>query len=170
MRMKAGWAPGLAVACAALVSASLAPAADDVPEARVTLDVKDADIHDVVGALADVAGLQVVFDPGVVCTFTVSVREAPWLKTLQASLGACRLGYEAEGSVVRIATRETLTREAVERRRLAEEERRGRADRMALFRLSYARAREMAPLLKKYLSERGQVVYDERTNTLIILD
>ena len=168
--MRAGWAGGITVACAALVGASLAVAADVTPEARVTLDVKDADIHEVVGALADVAGFQVVFDPGVTCKFTISVKQAPWLKTLQASLGACRLGYEAEGTVVRIATRETLTREATERRQLAEEERRTRADRITLFRLSYARAREMAPLLKKYLSERGEVVYDERTNTLIILD
>jgi type IV pilus assembly protein PilQ len=168
--VKLAWAAALAAAGVLALAPRGGRTAEEEGEARVTLDVKDADIHEVVGVLAETAGFQVVFDPGVSCKFTISVREAPWLKTLSASLGACRLGYEAEGSVVRIAPREKLAREAAERRRLTEELRNRRADRIALYRLSYARAREMAPLLKKLLSERGEVVYDERTNTLIILD
>jgi len=37
-------------------------------------------------------------------------------------------------------------------------------------RLSYARARDLAPLLQKSLSPRGEIAFDERTNTLIITD
>ena len=37
-------------------------------------------------------------------------------------------------------------------------------------RLSYARAQELAPIVKRFLSPRGEVVYDTRTNTLIIID
>jgi type II secretory pathway component HofQ len=37
-------------------------------------------------------------------------------------------------------------------------------------RLAYAKARELAPVLSKFLSARGSVVFDERTNTLIVTD
>jgi type IV pilus assembly protein PilQ len=39
-----------------------------------------------------------------------------------------------------------------------------------LIRLKYAIAREMVPLVKGFLSERGMVIADERTNTLVIRD
>ena len=39
-----------------------------------------------------------------------------------------------------------------------------------VIRLSYARAAEVASLLKKYLSPRGDVAYDARTNTLFVTD
>ena len=37
-------------------------------------------------------------------------------------------------------------------------------------RLSYAKAAEVAPLLKRFLSPRGDVTYDARTNTLFVTD
>jgi type II secretory pathway component HofQ len=89
---------------------------------------------------------------------------------LEATLNACGLAYEEEGSVVRVATRARLTAEATDRRRLAEMRSQRPAGRVALFRLSYARARDVAPLVRKHLSHRSQVIYDERTNTLIIAD
>ena len=36
--------------------------------------------------------------------------------------------------------------------------------------LSYAKAKDMAPMLQKFLSPRGQIFADERSNTLIISD
>ncbi len=145
-------------------------AAAEEPEARVTLDAREADIHAIAGALGKVSGSQVVFDPGIACRLTLSVRALTWIKVLKASLDACGLGYEEDGNVVRIATRARLASEAEQRRRLADEAGRNRPRHLELFRLSYARAREIAPLLKAYLSEQGQVVWDDRSNTLIIID
>ena len=39
-----------------------------------------------------------------------------------------------------------------------------------MYRLSYAQAAELAPLIKKFLSPRGEVIFDARTNTLIVTD
>lgn len=142
----------------------------DAPEARVSLDLREADVRDVVGALLQLSGLQSVFDPGISCRLTLKVHELSWRKSLQATLNACALGYEEEGSVVRIATRERLRSETAERRRLAEQKEELRSHRLELVRLSYARAREMAPLLKRLLPPHAGVVYDDRTNTLILID
>ena len=44
----------------------------------------------------------------------------------------------------------------------------GVSGRLALFRLSYARAQQLAPLLDRILTPAGRVSYDARTNTLIV--
>ena len=69
---------------------------------------------------------------------------------------------------MRVARATRLAQEAAERRRLAEEKARGGPDRIALFRLSYARAEALAPLLRSRLPPRSDVSWDARTNTLIV--
>jgi len=71
---------------------------------------------------------------------------------------------------VRVAPVAKLTEEAAARRRFAEEQKLDRPLRTTRYRLSYAKAAELAPLIKKFLSPRGEVVVDPRTNTLIITD
>lgn len=144
--------------------------APEPPEARVSLDLRDADVRQIAAALLEVSGLQGAVDPGVECRLTLKVHRLSWLKTLQTVLNACGLGYEEEGTLVRIATRERLLSEAAERRRLRELREETRSGRVALMRLSYARAREMAPLLGKLLAPHADVAYDERTNTLILVE
>lgn len=137
-------------------------------EARVSLDAKDAPVADVVRVLADAGGFQVVFDPGVTCKLTLKLHEAAWRTVLDTALAACALGREEEGDILRVAPVAKLREEAAARRRLNEERQASSPSRLALFRLSYARAREIAPLLDRTLSPSGRVSYDERTNTLIV--
>ncbi len=153
----------LALAAALLVSSPEG-------EARISLDLKDAPIVDVLRLLADVAGLQVVVDPGVSCTFSMKLTEVRWQTALDASLRSCGLGREEEDGVLRVAPTARLLEEAAARRRLAEERRANTPRTLATFRLSYARAEQVAPLLKRWLSPRAEVNYDARTNTLIIVD
>jgi type II secretory pathway component GspD/PulD (secretin) len=51
---------------------------------------------------------------------------------------------------------------------LNEESRRTPAGKLELFRLSYARAERMAPLLESVVGPEGRVTVDARTNTIIV--
>jgi type IV pilus assembly protein PilQ len=166
------WATAAGVTLAALVAAAPAARAETAApeEARISLDVKDADLVDIVRVLADVAAFQVVFDPGINCRLTLKLREVRWSAALDASLKSCGLAQEEEGGIVRIAPASRLAAEADDERRLKEARSSSREPHVATFRLSYARAQEMAPLVKRLLSPRGDVVYDTRTNTLIVID
>jgi type IV pilus assembly protein PilQ len=139
-------------------------------EARVSLDVREAPVVDVAALLAEVAGAQVIFDPGISCKLTLKVTEMRWLTVLDLALRSCGLAYEEENTVLRIAPVARLREEAAARRRLDEEKRLAGPLHVTRIRLSYARAQEMAPIVKRFLSPRGDVVYDVRTNTLIIID
>ena len=154
-----------------LLAAALAlgpAAAEERGEARVSLDLKDAPVVDVVGVLAEVGGFQVVFDPGISCRLTMKLNDARWRSVLDTALSACDLGREEEGDILRVATVSRLKEEAAARRRLDEERRMAPVGRVESFRLSHARAEQMAPLLQRTLPATARVTYDSRTNTLIL--
>jgi len=160
-------------AVAALTLAvALPPVADaragEEPQAKLSLDVREGDLRQILAALAEVGDFQLVVDPDVSCRLTLAVQALPWPEMLDQVLRACGLGQEAEGSVVRVAPLARLQAESRGRREVAQA--RGTVARGVELRpLSYARAEELAPVLQSQLGDEAEVVFDRRTNTLIIV-
>ncbi|HXV61600.1 MAG TPA: secretin N-terminal domain-containing protein [Vicinamibacteria bacterium] len=141
------------------------------PDTLIDLDVKEADVLDLLRLLAEIGEFNLVADPEVSCSLTLKIKEVPWRQVLQLALRTCRLEQERLGdNLVRVATTEQLRREYEQRRKYEEEKALSGPLVTTYQQLSYARARELAPVLEKFLSPRGSVVFDERTNTLIITD
>ena len=139
-------------------------------ETRISIDLKETSIIDIVRLLSEVGGFQVVMDPGISCNPTLKLHEVPWPTVFDVALRTCRLSYEEDNGIIRVATAARLMQEANDRRKLAEEQALARPLRTTRYRLSYARAEQMAAIIKRFLSPRGEVVVDPRTNTLIITD
>ena len=139
-------------------------------ETRISVDFKDADVLDIVRLMAELGSFQVVAHPGISCKLTLKLKEVPLDTAFDLALKTCGLGSEEASGIYRIAPTATLTAEHAAARKLAEEQRLDRPLKTRMYRLSYARAAEMAPLVKKFLSPRGEVVFDARTNTLIVTD
>jgi type IV pilus assembly protein PilQ len=156
------------VMIAPLLVVLAAPAPGPVP--RLSIDVKDAKVLDLVRLLADVGGFQVVADAGISCTLTLALKDVEWPTVLDLALRSCGLAEEHDGNVVRVAPAARLLAEAAERRQFDEARRLTRPLRTEVHRLSYARAADLAPLLRKYVSARGSVEFDARTNTLFVTD
>jgi type IV pilus assembly protein PilQ len=154
---------------AALLIALSAPGAP-AREPRISIDVKDANVIDVARLLADVGGFQMVADAGISCTLTLALKDVEWPTVLDLALRSCGLAQEAQGNVVRIAPAARILAETAERRQLDEARRLARPLHTEVRRLSYAKAADLAPLLRKYLSPRGSVEFDARTNTLFVTD
>jgi type IV pilus assembly protein PilQ len=152
------------------VVAAAAPQALPDGEARISVDVKDADIVDIVRLFAEIGGFQVVVDPGVSCKLTLKLSEVRWTSALDVALKSCGLGQDQENEIMRVAPVAKLAAEHAAQRKLDEERELAGPLQMRTYRLSYARAAEMAPVIKKFLSPRGEVIYDSRTNTLIVMD
>jgi type IV pilus secretin PilQ/predicted competence protein len=139
--------------------------------APLTLDFAGADLRSVLRAIIAHGGLNVVFDNAVQGNIDIVLNDIPWDQALETILRANKLGYVAEGTIIRIAPVAVLAEEEAERRKLAEARALAGDLRVQTFALSYAKATEMQPLLtKSALSARGQIQVDGRTNTLIITD
>jgi type IV pilus assembly protein PilQ len=149
------------------------PAASPEPaeEALIDIDVREADVHDVLAVLAEVGGFNLAVDSGVSCRATLKLKQVPWPRVLELALRTCGLEQEWLGeNVVRVASAEAIRKEYEDRRKYREEKALAGPLETRYVRLAYARARELAPILAKSLSPRGSVVFDERTNTLIVTD
>jgi type IV pilus secretin PilQ/predicted competence protein len=137
----------------------------------ISLDFKDGDLQDIFRLFADISGLNVVVNPGVSGKVTLKLTEVPWDQALDLILKTNGLGYTLEDNVIRIAKLADLQKEEQDRRKLAEEKALAGDLLVQNFRLSYAKAKELEATVKKVaLSPRGQIITDDRTNTMIVTD
>jgi type IV pilus assembly protein PilQ len=158
-----------------LAATSQAPASVPATEKKYTGDpisvnLKDVDLKDFFRLIHEISGLNVVLDPSVRGTVTLVLDEVPWDQGLDIVLRNNGLTKEIDGNVLRIATQDTLKREADQHRELLK----AQADSIEMVTvtrvLSYAQAPAMVNTLKRFMSSRGDVLADIRSNTLIIRD
>ena len=134
----------------------------------ISLNLKDADIKDVLRTFAQLTGLNIAVDPGVGGSVTVDFVDVPWDQALDLILRQNGLTYVLEGNVMRVGTIDRLAAETAATRRLAEEERLNVPLQTVSFLLSYAKAGEISGLLREIASPRARIIVDARTNQLII--
>jgi type IV pilus assembly protein PilQ len=141
----------------------------------ISLNLKDVDVKDFFRLIHEISGLNIIVDPNVAGSVTLVLDAVPWDQALDIVLKNNRLGKTLEGNVLRIARVETLTAEQEAASKLAA----AREDALPLvtvFRpVNYAKASTISTMLKSWvgggaLSKRGNILVDDRTNTLIISD
>lgn len=138
----------------------------------IDLKVTNADVTEVLRTFAQISGLNVLIQPGVQGAVTAELENVPWDQALESILKINNLGYEVEGNVMRIAPVAILRQEAQEEQALAAAKALSIPLQTIYRRLSYSNAGQMAGLLRSgqagLLSQRGSVIVDDRTNSLII--
>jgi type IV pilus assembly protein PilQ len=145
----------------------------------VSLNLKDVDVKDFFRLIHEISGLNILVDPNVTGSVTMVLDNVPWDQALDIVLKDNDLGKVLEGNVLRISRLSTLMAEQETASKMAAA-RLEAAPLVTVFRpVNYAKASALATLLKTWgagkdgggaLSRRGNVLVDERTNTLIISD
>jgi type IV pilus assembly protein PilQ len=107
----------------------------------INLNVVNADIRDILNYITEQYGVNFVIDSSVAAVpVTVNVTDVPWNIALDAILRANRLGVDANGNILRVATIDVLASEAASQQKIAN----ARLDNSVLLtefiRLNYARA------------------------------
>ena len=155
---------------AAQAPGATAAAAPKYSGEPISVNLKDVDLRDFFRLIHEISGLNVVVDPSVKGSLTIVLDDVPWDQALDIVLKNNDLDKQLDGNVLRVATKETLRKEAEENRDLAKAQAEA-ADVITTTRvLSYAKATALAVTLKKFLSSRGDIIADDRSNTLIIRD
>ncbi len=136
----------------------------------ISVNLKDVDLKDFFRLIHEISGLNVVLDPDVKGSLTIVLDDVPWDQALDIVLKNNTLSRQLDGNVLRIATVDTLRKEA-ESRRAEKEAEAMEIEKVTVTRfLSYAHARDVEATVKKFLTQRGDVTTDERTNAIIIND
>ena len=165
-----------ATTAATTVAAQQASGGSNAPQAGhytgepISVNLKDVDLKDFFRLIHEISGLNVVLDPNVKGTLTIVLDEVPWDQALDIVLQNNSLDKQLTGNVLRVATRETLKKEAESERDLEKAQAEAVAPVTVTRVLSYAKATTMKDTLKKFLSARGDILSDDRSNQLIIRD
>ena len=69
---------------------------------RISLDLKDADLKDVLLTFGKLSGWNIVIDPEVKGSVTVSLHDVPWEQALEVILRTNGLGFVLERNVARV--------------------------------------------------------------------
>jgi type IV pilus assembly protein PilQ len=158
---------------AATVANSQTPAASTTARYTgepISVNLKDVDLKDFFRLIHEISGLNVVLDPAVKGSLTLVLDEVPWDQALDIVLQNNGLDKQLNGNVLRIATHDTLKKEAETTRDLEKAQTEAVAPVTVTRVLSYGKADKMKDTLKKFLSQRGDILSDDRSNQLIIRD
>ena len=136
----------------------------------ISVNLKDVDLKDFFRLVHEISGLNVVLDPAVKGNVTIVLDEVPWDQALDIVLRNNGLTKELDGNVLRIATLDTMKREANDRRDLVKAETEAVNPVTVTRILSYAKASDLVLPLKRFLSSRGDIMAIDRSNTLVIRD
>jgi type IV pilus secretin PilQ/predicted competence protein len=168
-----------ATAATTMAAAAAAQAPAQAPSAApvgkytgepISVNLKDVDLKDFFRLIHEISGLNVVLDPAVKGSLTIVLDEVPWDQALDIVMQNNGLDKQLNGNVLRIATRATLKSEAETQRDLEKAQAEAIAPVTVTRILSYAKAATMAPVLKKFLSSRGDILFDDRSNQIIVRD
>ncbi len=146
---------------------------------RLSLNFQDIEVRAVLQLLADFTGLNMVVSDTVGGRITLRLKNVPWDQAMDIILKTKGLSMRRTGNVILVApTEEIATRERAELEAQQQIEELAPL-RSEWIRLSYASAQEIATFLDSsgdeaadlsFLSSRGSVTFDSRTNTLLIRD
>jgi len=137
---------------------------------KVDFNVKDIDIKNLLGAIAEISKKNIIVADDVKGSVTIKLRNVPWDQALDIVLKSKGLGREDIGNIIRVAPIETLR---AEQKAAAEAYRNRQAAeplKVRLIPVNYAKADQLTSQIKDALTERGSVSVDARTNTLIVKD
>ncbi len=151
-------------------AAANAPAQPKYTGEPISVNLKDVDLKDFFRLIHEISGLNIVLDPNVHGSVTIVLDDVPWDQALDIVLRNNGLSSQLEGNVLRIASLDDLRKEADARH--AQEVAEAQAiKKVTVTRfLSYSHAKDIMPTVKRFLSPRGEVIADDRTNALVISD
>ncbi|BEL77809.1 MULTISPECIES: DNA uptake porin HofQ [Serratia] len=162
--MKARAGLGVALWCLALGAAQ----AQD--KQRVSLEFQDVPVTVILQALADYRQMNLIAAPGVSGNLTLRLENVPWPQALALTLRMGKLTMTREGSVMLIAPEPDAQEKKQQREALAQRQ----PLHSLTLTLQNGDAAEIAESLNAQrgalLSERGSVLADKRTNTLLLRD
>lgn len=169
--------------------AAIAPSPARSTAQRISLDLKDADVRNVLRLIAEVSKLNIAATEEVQGKVTLRLFDVPWDEALGIVLRAVGLDLQQEGNFVRVSTLKRLREEREELQKARMAQATGDPLQTVYLRLNYAKAEHIAEILAGPsgmadpaavsgavatragpLSERGSVVADDASNSVVVRD
>lgn len=141
---------------------------------KLSLNFQNVEVRTVLQVIAEFTGKNIITSDTVNGGLTLRLKDVPWDQALDLILQSRGLDKRENGNVIWIAPRDELA--AKEKLQLESQQQIVELEqtRTEIFQMKYQKASDMADLLanknQSILSKRGNVVFDQKTNTLLVND
>ncbi|MFH1905514.1 MAG: type IV pilus secretin PilQ [bacterium] len=156
--------------CVGLVFSSVSYAGNQLEGEKITLDLKDADIRNVIRMLSHKGNVNIVAGEEVRGTVSLLLQNVGWEQALQTILDVSGYAYEREGNLIKVMTAEKMKKIKGEQLAIKETTKAEAELVTRIFSLNFADVEKLQKSVTKMLSSRGKIESDSRTNTLIVTD
>lgn len=141
---------------------------------RISLNFQDIEVRAVLQLLAEFTGTNMVVSDTVTGKITLSLNDVSWNQALSIILTTQSLEKQRMGNTLFIAPAEEFTNREKKIRQAELETNKFKPLQSLLFRIKYAKATDIANVLQEkseaFLSTRGRIAVDVRTNSLWVQD
>lgn len=144
---------------------------------KISIEASDMSTREVLKFISEESGVNMIFDEAMSGNISLKLRKVPWDQAFVLILKSKGLGYRRQGSVLRIASAETLYKE--ETAAIALRDLKTAVEPMIVknFLINYADMTDLESKLKDYISTdvkdaraKGRITVDKRTNMLIVTE
>ncbi|GGY16556.1 type IV pilus secretin PilQ [Paludibacterium paludis] len=172
--------PGLNTPAQAPATPAARPKAAASRADRLSLNFQNIDVRNLLQVIAEFSGMNIVVSDTVTGSVTLRLKDVPWEEALDLVLQSRDLDQRRMGNIIRVAPREELANH--DRQMLESRQQLGNLAPLQsdTFVLRYRSAEDFRKILDDrslggskggtVLSERGSVLLDPKTNTLIVND
>ncbi len=137
---------------------------------KISIETSNMDVREALKFLTEESGVNMVISDEVKGNLSLKLRQVPWDQALVVIMKARKLGYTRQGNVLRIAPLTDLRQEEDDAAKLALAHKAIEPMKVRMFPISYAKVDELEKKIKDFLSEKGKVIGDPRTNALVVTD
>jgi len=156
--------------CIGLIFSSISYAGNQLEGENITLDLKDADIRNVIRMLSHKGNVNIVAGEEVKGTVSLLLQNVGWEQALQTILDVSGYAYERKGNLIKVMTAEKMRKIKVEQLAIKQATKKEAELVTRIFSLNFADVEKLKKSVTKMLSSRGKIESDGRTNTLIVTD
>lgn len=137
---------------------------------KISIETSNIDVRDALKFITDESGVNMVITDEVKGNISLKLRQVPWDQALVMIMKARKLGYSRQGNVLRIVPLDDLKKEEDDANKMALAKRNIEPLKVRAFTISYAKVEDLDKKVKDFLTERGKVVGDTRTSTIVVTD
>ncbi|WP_167549485.1 type IV pilus secretin PilQ [Thioalkalivibrio sp. ALJ1] len=142
---------------------------------RLSLNFQDIEVRSVLQLLADFTDLNIVVSDTVGGNITLRLNNVPWDQALDIILRSRGLDKRMDGNVLYVAPSEEIAARERQEMEAARDRQELEPLRTEFVQINFAQAEQIASLIRggdggEFLSERGSITIDSRTNTLLVQD
>ena len=137
----------------------------------ISIHLRDAEVRDVLYFISEGTGLNMVLSEDVTGKISIKLRNVPWDQALVTVMKTKKLGYVREGNVIRIMSLEALKKDHADIQKMIKDQRVLEPLRVKVIPLVYKKVSDMKKQVSDLVTkDRGKVIVDPQSNSLIITD